>query len=311
MKGRSKQVIRAADAVLSVRSGVTDEALMEKYRISAKGLESLFRKLVKGGHLDQSELDQRMAVSQRSHLVDLVSSPTFRPSKIKININKADAVKSFRSGMSDLAIMAKYNISARGLDSLSSKLVKAGEILQIELDSRRLALGWAEDAFIDPSRYSPTTPEQDGSDSDDGSDLPEPENGRGRLYWTAGLGAIAGMALLAAILVMTHGVNGSLNGPVTPPSAQPASRAGGQSLQTQADHVIRTLDAIAHDEQTKSASGEADTRKEYEECIRRCKRDYGREQDPDPALLVNCRKECVTLYGERVKKIRELYHGEP
>ena len=54
-----KAIVNAEDAVRSIRSGMTDEALMEKYEISQKGLESLFRKLVAAGAIEQSDLDRR------------------------------------------------------------------------------------------------------------------------------------------------------------------------------------------------------------------------------------------------------------
>ena len=54
-------VISAADAVKCIRSDMDDSALMKRYNISAKGLRSLFRKLVASGALDQSELDRRLS----------------------------------------------------------------------------------------------------------------------------------------------------------------------------------------------------------------------------------------------------------
>jgi hypothetical protein len=49
-----KAIVNAEDAVRSIRSGMTDEALMEKYEISQKGLESLFKKLIAAGAIEQS-----------------------------------------------------------------------------------------------------------------------------------------------------------------------------------------------------------------------------------------------------------------
>jgi predicted transcriptional regulator len=56
-----KPVIKAADAVKYIRSGMDDSSLMKRYKISAKGLQSLFRKLVAAGVLDQSELNRRLS----------------------------------------------------------------------------------------------------------------------------------------------------------------------------------------------------------------------------------------------------------
>jgi len=51
--------VRAGDAVRDIRSGLTDLELMEKYRLTDKGLGSLFRKLVSAGLLKHSEIESR------------------------------------------------------------------------------------------------------------------------------------------------------------------------------------------------------------------------------------------------------------
>jgi hypothetical protein len=56
-----RTVISAVDAVTCIRSDMDDAALMKRYKVSAKGLRSLFRKLVAAGAIDQSELDRRMS----------------------------------------------------------------------------------------------------------------------------------------------------------------------------------------------------------------------------------------------------------
>jgi DNA-binding response OmpR family regulator len=58
---RERPVISAADAAECMRSGMDDSSLMKRYGISAKGLRSLFRKLVASGIVEQSELDKRTA----------------------------------------------------------------------------------------------------------------------------------------------------------------------------------------------------------------------------------------------------------
>ena len=56
-----KPVISARDAAKCIRSGMDDSALMTRYKVSAKGIRSLFRKLVAAGVIDQTELDRRMS----------------------------------------------------------------------------------------------------------------------------------------------------------------------------------------------------------------------------------------------------------
>ncbi len=48
--------IKANEALNDIRSGLDDEALMDKYGLSVKGLYLLFRKLVSAGVLDPSEV---------------------------------------------------------------------------------------------------------------------------------------------------------------------------------------------------------------------------------------------------------------
>jgi DNA-binding response OmpR family regulator len=71
---REKAKISAAEASKAIRSGLGDSALMKKFGISAKGLRSLFRKLVVLGVIDQAELDKRMV---ESHDWAIVEDETF------------------------------------------------------------------------------------------------------------------------------------------------------------------------------------------------------------------------------------------
>ncbi len=64
-----KRRITAREILADVRTGVGDPALMEKYKLSAQGLQSVFNKLLKAGALTQAELDARVPMSQRT--VDL------------------------------------------------------------------------------------------------------------------------------------------------------------------------------------------------------------------------------------------------
>jgi len=51
--------VRAREAVRDIRSGFSDLDLMEKYRLTDRGLGSLFRKLVAAGLLKHSEVEER------------------------------------------------------------------------------------------------------------------------------------------------------------------------------------------------------------------------------------------------------------
>ena len=53
-------MIDAADALKCIRSGMSDAALMKRYDISAKALQSLFRKLLAEGLIEESMIEGRV-----------------------------------------------------------------------------------------------------------------------------------------------------------------------------------------------------------------------------------------------------------
>jgi hypothetical protein len=61
MAGPNKQ-INVKAFIADLRAGMDDSALMQKYELSEKGLESVFRKLLDAGVLKQEELDRRKIV---------------------------------------------------------------------------------------------------------------------------------------------------------------------------------------------------------------------------------------------------------
>jgi hypothetical protein len=64
-----KRKITAREILRDVRSGLSDQDLMEKYTLSAQGLQSVFHKLVTAGVITQAELDDRVPITERT--VDL------------------------------------------------------------------------------------------------------------------------------------------------------------------------------------------------------------------------------------------------
>ncbi len=64
-----KRKITAREIMKDVRAGFSDHELMQKYKLSAQALQSVFTKLVKAGVVGQDELDDRIPVQERT--VDL------------------------------------------------------------------------------------------------------------------------------------------------------------------------------------------------------------------------------------------------
>jgi hypothetical protein len=60
---RIKRKIRAKEFVRDLRNGMGDRQFMEKYALSGDQLQSVFRKLVDSGAIDEMEIYMRTALS--------------------------------------------------------------------------------------------------------------------------------------------------------------------------------------------------------------------------------------------------------
>jgi hypothetical protein len=81
-----KRVIEAKLVIEDIRSGSSDLELMEKYKLSSKGLQSLFKKLGDAGLLK--------------------------------HLNASEVIRDIRSGMSDMDLMKRHGLSEKGLAAL-------------------------------------------------------------------------------------------------------------------------------------------------------------------------------------------------
>ncbi len=105
--GLIKQV-SPREIIRDIKSGMTNEALMQKYGLSLKGLERVLKDLEDFG------------------LLPLIIRSTPRRPKITIVIPKI--IKDLREGMSELDLMTKYDLSSAGLRHAFDKLLKSGAI---------------------------------------------------------------------------------------------------------------------------------------------------------------------------------------
>jgi len=55
----SKRQLSAREILQDIRAGMDDTALMDKYRLSAQGLQGVFKKLIAAGVIKQAEVDRR------------------------------------------------------------------------------------------------------------------------------------------------------------------------------------------------------------------------------------------------------------
>jgi len=59
----NKRTIKAKDMVNDIRAGLTNLELMDRYKLSAKGLQSIFSKLIEAKAVNDGELDGRTAAA--------------------------------------------------------------------------------------------------------------------------------------------------------------------------------------------------------------------------------------------------------
>jgi uncharacterized protein (DUF433 family) len=115
----AKPRIKAGDAVRDIRLGMTDSELMEKYGLSAKGLQSLVLKLLEVKAITPAEIKQRSA--------------DYHDTTVIQRIDEKDYIEDIRSGMPDSELMKKYGLSSDGLRRVFQTLIEANAITVEEL----------------------------------------------------------------------------------------------------------------------------------------------------------------------------------
>ncbi len=127
----SKRRISAKGVIADLRSGLDNTALMEKYGLSASGLQSLFDKLLSSGAIDLGEIRDRMPGKW--------GTIPIREEKFLRLINAQEAARDLRAGLADAEFMHKYQLSFNGLQTLFDKLVEMKVITRLDLDERRFS----------------------------------------------------------------------------------------------------------------------------------------------------------------------------
>ena len=135
----AKQKIGAREALEDIRSGMTDDALMKKYRLTDKGLESLFQKLVQAGLLEESFLLKRGARAP----VD--AWPTEPPAQIpKPAAQRPEEppelleqiAAEIKEGLHDNEIMRRHELTPGRLSQIKSSLVELGLVYASDRSAR-------------------------------------------------------------------------------------------------------------------------------------------------------------------------------
>jgi len=104
--------VKAREVVADIRSGMDDSALMEKYKLTPRGLQNLFDELGYLGYLEQPECREVKPARQR--------------------ISAKAMVQDIRAGLSHAALAEKFKLSAKGLKRAFKKLAESGMIDPVE-----------------------------------------------------------------------------------------------------------------------------------------------------------------------------------
>jgi hypothetical protein len=149
----NKPRISAKQALDDIRAGMDESVLMKKYKLSPKGVQSLFKKLGQAGvikYLNAHEImvDLRSGISSedlmkkyglngeglqslfqeldRSGLLRGTAEQNGVPSKVVINI--LEIAEDIKLGLTKSQLMQKYHLSPRGLRWVSMTLISSGRI---------------------------------------------------------------------------------------------------------------------------------------------------------------------------------------
>lgn len=304
--------INTREAVEAIKYGMTDAELIEKFAISARGLESLFKKLVQAGAITETEITLRAFTLQKSHAVELTAAGD--PSTMRASISATDAVWAIREGYSDAALMERYGISQKGLDSLFRKLIKMERVSAGELERRTKYFQWADQAYprLEDSQDArrPEPAAEQGRVSEFAGDY--------RVYLALAVGCFAGILVLALALYL---ITGTLPGFAGPPQRSGQSQKSAEhvekaltALQSQAEQTLGMLEDILPAAGAVEANGRersVTAASLCQDCLRECERIYPSKDRDSQLSLLNCKGECLAQFRERIKRFKETHYGNP
>lgn len=127
----SKLKISAKQVLNDINAGMSNADLMEKYGVSPKGLDALFRKLADAGLLKEASLNQmpvapKQEPPKRSEYAAIhPTGPTIQPQQ-KPDDTLTRIAEDVRNGLHDGEIMRRYELSPGMLREMKEKLVQKG-----------------------------------------------------------------------------------------------------------------------------------------------------------------------------------------
>ncbi len=127
-----KPVLSARELLQDLANNLSDLQLMEKHGLSDKGLQSMYKKLLKKGLITKKDLARRWGIdtSEISIYRDGLRSP-------KVEVDVAEVLADIAENYSDQHLMSKYRLSVKGLRSLFKKLRRKNLISKATFLERR------------------------------------------------------------------------------------------------------------------------------------------------------------------------------
>jgi uncharacterized protein (DUF433 family) len=118
----TRKKIKPSDFISDVRKGLSDTDLARKYEISARGLQTLFSRLVGKGILTADEMAARRK--------------TFKSKRKQRRINVRELAEDIQLGLDDNNLMLKYDLNQEQLSIVLQKLLDTNLLSEAELYNR-------------------------------------------------------------------------------------------------------------------------------------------------------------------------------
>jgi len=129
--GQGKLSVSAKEFLEDLAEKLSDRQLMKKYRLTMKGLASVYRKLLNRGLITRRFLAQRMGIETSNITVHLAGKGSS-----KVRISSAQVVVDLARRLSNDELMNKYRLSPRGFTRLLEKLYDKGLLSRSDLTAR-------------------------------------------------------------------------------------------------------------------------------------------------------------------------------
>ena len=123
----STKTIIPREFVKDILAGMSDAGLQEKYRVSENDF-----------------------YAYKATVLDFIAKKQAQESKRRIEINAKQFLADLRSGFDDEALMIKYGLLPRQLQSAFRKMIKAGLITALEISNRlKITKSQVTEAFVE------------------------------------------------------------------------------------------------------------------------------------------------------------------